>query len=285
MTGTPKNLLLTFPDGALEARYAAFLTTNSFSRVDRFFLQFSILMHLVVSVWTVYNKESEVRDLLPLAESFMIILVQLVVVRSRLWEKNRTILGVGFRLVKVICFTRGAATWIGDAKPTVGSLFKSVVLMSGSLVSVWLPIGMPLMFRHHITVQVVGVVYLVWRTRSNMCVEVLDMCEDAFKGVLASIDDIMLVLGGGPISHDFMPVPSNSVLCGRLIVLSLLVIGLLLPTSILYYLELVSRSSFLANQSAAGAQLETGPINLIQGMVFVAVSIACMWSLSACLVS
>lgn len=161
------------------------------------------------------------------------------------WIQYRNYFIALFRTLRLFVFLHGVLWRMEDPSIDAFLLFKPMVLQSGVLINVWYCLGMPLLFLQHLVLHTLHLGLTLWMNSGQICVKILETKKSSqiftqfaelVDGVLSGFVAVHKVVDGG----DERLVK----LCPKMLILCHFFIGLLVPTLILWRMEIVSRQSF-----------------------------------------
>ncbi|GMH43546.1 hypothetical protein BSKO_11468 [Bryopsis sp. KO-2023] len=277
-------LTLRFSSKSLEHRYATFRQSQGFELLD----WFTIYLNLVSQGWFVVYEfvKTQPNGVTDRAGgwasllSFSVVCIQYLVMRSDVWKPNRTPFVVFFRSIRLIGFCNGAPKWIKYEVMDSSALFKTIILRSGSLVQIWIGLGMPLPFLEHLVLQTLAVFCMALVPGRRMCKEAFRNNDAPLLALWEFLNDSLLVLGGAPLNHQTSREFSAFSACSQLVLLAQLWLGHVVPTLILSKMELSSRRSFVERIGGQRMVVGSDLPGIGQALIFSAVGISCLWGLS-----
>ncbi|GMH41629.1 hypothetical protein BSKO_09539 [Bryopsis sp. KO-2023] len=283
-------LFLSYSSPDLERRYTRHRKT-SLLNADWYFLQVNLVLHflfVLAESFQFVESSNYVTATLAAVSGFSIVLLQwglMSVSEGSFWCRCRTWLLILLRSARLTTFSFGAPLWFGKAGTDVGTLLKNLVLRSGSLKTTWLAFGMPLMFKHHLPLQVVSVVALGVATYTQLVEGTCRSGAALLMKVWESVNEMLLLLAGAPFNNHNPDVKvAAPVACGHVLMLIHFVLGFLIPSFALWRFELSSRRSFVTNLPSDDETKtvrigSTDLPNSLQVFAFVVVGVAALWTL------
>lgn len=117
---------------------------------------------------------------------------------------------------------------------------------------------------------------------------VLQEGDQSYMKLMAQLNDVLLVLSGAPIQHEFLSESSPRLICPQLVWLALLILGFIVPSVVVYNVELTSRIAYISNRHGGRSSWrasEWHTANWIQLSVYFMIGVSGLWSLSLLMVS
>lgn len=242
-------LTLRFSNPALEKEYETYRTNTTLLNTDWRFSVVNVcayvpfLMLEVVVKRDVYTKAVSLK----LAGLGIGLLQWLVLTEKEFWIQHRWSLISVIRTLRLFFFLMAVSSWMDQPSIDAQSLFKTAVLQSGMLVNVWFSLGMPLMFFQHLILQAIQVALTVYITATPTCTKILqtEHSRQLFAKITDSVDTVLYVLAGMQRGTETGDQDQLFELCPRLLVLGHCVIAFLLPSLVLWKMEIASRQYFV----------------------------------------
>ncbi|GMH45639.1 hypothetical protein BSKO_13596 [Bryopsis sp. KO-2023] len=273
---------LRFKDVSLERSYYEF-RKPTFRTTDGTFLVLHIFINCMSSAFLLEQALSgfvNKKGIALIAFSLGLVLLRGAVItfKRQFWEANRTVSLFVQRLVFVGVMCLGYPLLFGRDQPkSTVEVVKHIVVRSGIVTSNLLACGMPLPMRSHLIVQLLTTASLAMIPGRGMCRSVFhgndfDFVSKAWKAA----EELLLVLGGAPLNHQEPREISPTESCTRLVVLLQVCVGMVLPTAVLWRLELSSRKHFLRTHGRPDTSAP--PLGVGQVALFLAVGLSGAWT-------
>ncbi|GMH37472.1 hypothetical protein BSKO_05345 [Bryopsis sp. KO-2023] len=276
-------LSLTFNVQEVETKYARHRTQSSHLLSDRSLVVITVPLLLTCVAFECVGQT----DSLSLATGVVSLLtyaLQWLLMNSNGpygWERRREAYVLVLRILRLLIAVVGVLNWKGDFVGEDGSLFKNLAMRSGVLCNVWFAWGMPLLFKRHVWVQ-------IWSLGMLLAVPGRAVCQEAFLSTKGrkllvtrwkEVDDFFQVFTRGTPSS---VAPEIFTGCFQLAALIHIVVGLLLPSFVLWHCELQSRREYVQTIGAReGAQQysldETWVPDPARTIVLLGMSVATLW--------
>lgn len=276
-------LSLTFSVQEVEAKYSRHRTQSLYLLSDRSLIFISVPL-LVTFVAFEFAGQTDLRSLETALVSLLTYALQWHLMNSKgrySWERRRSTYVVVFRIVRLLVAVAGVLQWKGNSVGEEASLFKSLAMRSGVLCNVWFAWGMPLLFKKHVWVQIWGLVVLLALPGRSVCQEVFHSPHGRTLVVSQwrEVDNFFQVFTRGTVSSMS---PEMFAGCFQLVALIHVVVGLLLPSFVLWHCELQSRREYVNMMGTEpGAQQytldETWVPDPARTVLLLGMSVATLW--------
>lgn len=109
-----------------------------------------------------------------------------------------------------------------------------------------------------------------------------------FRKQWASLNDALLVLSGGPVNHQFCFEISPSLLCSQVLSFALLILGFMIPSMVIYNIELASRTAYAERMYGRRLAWDRGGgevTNWAQNIVLMLIGVSSVWSILLYMIS
>jgi len=242
-------LTLRFSNSNLEKEYETYRTNITLLATDWRFSMVNVCAYVPFLMMDVVLKRDVFTKAMALkcAGLGLVLLQWLMQTQKEFWIQHRWNLISFIRTLRLFVFLIGVSSWIDQPSVDVQTLFKTAVLQSGMLVNAWYSLGMPLMFFQHLVLQAIQVALTVYVTATPTCTKIFQT-EDSrqlFAKVTDSVDSVLYVLAGMQRGTETGEQDQLFELCPRLLVLGHCVIAFLLPSLVLWKMEIASRQYFV----------------------------------------
>eukprot|EP00210_Caulerpa_lentillifera_P007385 g7058.t1 len=284
-------MTLRFSDPVLEREYVAYRTNTTLLTADWKFLMVNMFSYIPFLLMDVILKRAVFTKPMALKLfAFAVVMVHyllMLYVNKEFWIRLRGSWISFLRTVRLFAFIIGVPSWLDQPCTDVQSLFKTAILQSGMIVNIWWALGMPLLFYQHLIIQTLQVAITFYVTYTPTCSKILqtEISRQIFAQVMNSVDGILYTLAGMQKRSNASPERLVAI-CPKLLVLGHSVIALLIPTMVLWKMEIVSRKCFIRelnrHEQWSGIQLDASWVpDIGRVLVIFAVSASTCWTLLA----
>jgi len=252
---------LKFSNHEVEHAYAAYRNDGAFLTAERNFMRLNGVLYFIFIFAELLRGEFTMNEafLLKLMGAAIVAGQFLVMqmVSAKIWVRHRFIFIAVFRTVRLMLFLISVPLWISDPTADAKTLFKTAILRTGLTVNVWYALGMPLLFTEHIVLHSIHVVITAVATSRPTCAVILDTptSRRIFLHVWKCLHQVLMGLAGMPeylpekeswrSTYDHLPQ-----CCERLLLVAHLVLAFVLPTLLLWRMEVVSRQNYIREMNA-----------------------------------
>jgi len=244
--------LLHFSESFVERKYVEWRVRSMFLAVDRKFAWLNICLFIFFGI-TELRKDSPPLGMLLLLVSLTGYCIQLMVMHlnnGQFWTQQRPWIIAIVRFYRVLVSVFAVPLWIRQQAHDWPTLIRSLILGSGSMINAWLAFGMPVIFSTHLLLQaplaLVMMVFTGWKQcesfiqNEQAAIRITKLAQqmDFVLGWFSEPKSLMALEGFDSINDSFVD-------CRRLVTLSYLVMSLMIPSFVLWLLEIHSRVAFI----------------------------------------
>jgi len=250
---------LRFSNHEVERAYAAYRNDGALMMAEKNFMRLNGVLYLLFIFAEVLDGEVNLDGgfLLKIVGAALTAgqFLMMQMVASDVWVRHRFLFVAIFRTARLMLFLISVPLWVSDLTVDGKALFKTAILRTGLLVNVWYALGMPLLFTEHVILHSIHVLITAVVTSRPTCAAILDTpaSRHLFLRFWNCVNQVLMGLAGMP---EYLPEDSSirpdhlPQSCERLLLVAHLVLAFVLPTVLLWKMEVASRQSYIQEMNA-----------------------------------
>lgn len=247
---------LRFSDDAVERDYASSRNVGALLKAERNFMRLNGALYLLfILIEMLPGSKAPSMAVGMRLLGLTVAVVQFLVMEifsKEIWARYRFFFITIFRTTRLIIFLNSVPLWVTDPLIDGTTLFRTAVLRTGLLVNVWYALGLPLLFTEHLVLHSVHVLVTVAFTSRPTCDAILETSASRrlFVHFWKCVNQVFMSLAGMPeyfSAHDDVDSMHDNLpqSCERLLIVAHLVLAFVLPTLLLWKMEVSSRQSYV----------------------------------------